>query len=148
MTITPFTSDDIFSMVSFNAALESPHWNNQKLQDCLDHPDYCGWKVEVRHQIVAYILMNIAGHEAHIMHLAVHSAERHKGYGAYLLKETLGNLAKLNKQLIILEVHENNQAAIALYEKCGFEKIGERQNYYPFHGKKEAAWVYQLEIRK
>ena len=45
---------------------------------------------------------------------------------------------------IFLEVRKSNAPAIGLYEKCGFEKIGERKNFYDTP--KEDAVLYKFEI--
>ena len=55
---------------------------------------------------------------------------RRKGIGNKLLIELI-NLAKnRNKNEIILEVNDKNEAAIKLYEKNGFKNIGIRKKYY------------------
>jgi ribosomal-protein-alanine N-acetyltransferase len=144
VNITFFTSDDLPSVARFNTPTEVSDWTSQKLQSCLEHADYLAWKLSIFDQMVAYILINIAGDEAHIMHLAVDPEHRRKGYGAYLLKNTLQEMAKLYKQAVILEVNENNRAAIALYEKIGFQQIGQRKNYYvTADNKSETALVYE-----
>jgi ribosomal-protein-alanine N-acetyltransferase len=47
---------------------------------------------------------------------------------------------------IFLEVRESNSAAIALYEKFGFEKLSIRKNFYSFPD--ENAVVMQLLMNK
>jgi ribosomal-protein-alanine N-acetyltransferase len=142
MQIIPFIADDISQIAVFNTALETPHWTDEKLQACLSHADYLAWQLTLNEQLVAYVLLNVAGDEAHVMHLAVHPAERQQGYGAILLKYTLKQLMQLKKGSVILEVNENNQAAIALYKKCGFQQVGIRKNYYQIAGRGADALVY------
>ncbi len=54
---------------------------------------------------------------------------RQKGYAFQLLDYFINNYTK-NKDTIILEVKENNESAISLYEKFGFSIVGKRKKYY------------------
>jgi ribosomal-protein-alanine N-acetyltransferase len=42
----------------------------------------------------------------------------------------LGHLAGAGVSSVFLEVERGNAAALALYERLGFETVGERKNYY------------------
>ena len=42
----------------------------------------------------------------------------------------ISELKKSEPYRIDLEVRESNASAIALYEKCGFEQVGMRKNFY------------------
>ena len=46
---------------------------------------------------------------------------------------------------VTLEVRKSNENAIALYEKCGFKKIGERKNFYS--KPTEDALIYTLYLK-
>ena len=57
-------------------------------------------------------------------------AFRQKGHGK-LLVQHLENILKTNDvKSLFIEVAVSNQAALALYASCGFEKAGARKNYY------------------
>jgi ribosomal-protein-alanine acetyltransferase len=144
--VTPLNLADISHLSPFFSSLEKSLWTLEKIRSCLEHKDYRAWKLEIQNQIIAYILFNIAGDEVHIMWIAVHPEQRQKGYGQYLLENTLHEITKFKKKAVILEVNENNQAAIQLYEKCGFEQIGLRKDYYLVGTKREAALVYTKKM--
>jgi ribosomal-protein-alanine N-acetyltransferase len=51
---------------------------------------------------------------------------------------------------MILEVRPSNAAAVALYQKLGYEQIGTRKNYYPADpqlGTREDALVMAKSIK-
>lgn len=72
-----------------------------------------------------------AADEAEITSVAVSPEQRRKGIAGELMTAYLQVLPKIT-QSIFLEVRESNSAAIGLYEKFGFEKIGIRKNFYIF----------------
>lgn len=76
----------------------------------------------------AGILLNFE--EAEIMNIVTKISKRGQGIGNLLLRKII-EIAKTNHiDKIFLEVNENNQIALQLYEKAGFEKISVRKKYY------------------
>jgi ribosomal-protein-alanine N-acetyltransferase len=73
------------------------------------------------------ILWQFAG-ELHIGNFAIDTDLQNKGFGSFFLEEILNKHKKLHTAF--LEVRISNKAAIALYEKFGFKKLYERENYY------------------
>lgn len=68
--------------------------------------------------------------EAHIVTIAVREGYRRRGIGELLLIAAI-ELALLNKRAAVsLECRLSNDAAIALYEKYGFRRLGIRPRYY------------------
>ena len=47
---------------------------------------------------------------------------------------------------MLLEVRPSNAAALRLYERYGFERIGVRRGYYPAHGGREDAIVMRITL--
>ena len=81
------------------------------------------------------------GAEADVQTLAVAPAAHRRGIGALLLRALLGEAARCGCTSVMLEVRADNAAAIALYERYGFERISVRRDYYP--GGVDA-WVMRL----
>lgn len=65
-----------------------------------------------------------------ITNIAVIKEERRKGYASIILNEIIKKADEKNCYEINLEVNENNEGAILLYQKCGFKKVGIRKRYY------------------
>jgi [ribosomal protein S18]-alanine N-acetyltransferase len=62
--------------------------------------------------------------------IAISDIEREKGYGKILLQQMEKDSVDLSFAKIRLEVRSDNSAAITLYEKSGYRKIGEKAGYY------------------
>jgi len=77
-----------------------------------------------------FSLARLAADEAEILTIAVESAWRGRGVGRDLLLETLRRAANAGARAMFLEVDEGNAAALALYRRLGFVKVGERPGYY------------------
>ena len=81
---------------------------------------------------------NIVGHtitmttcgDTDILSIAVLPSFRRMGLGKMLMENIVKSAEKHGVSDIFLEVRKSNTSAISLYEKFGFEKIGERKNFY------------------
>ncbi|PSO50278.1 MAG: ribosomal-protein-alanine N-acetyltransferase [Cyanobacteria bacterium SW_9_44_58] len=69
--------------------------------------------------------------EAHITLLGIHPDYRGQGLGELLLCCLLEGARTWPLERATLEVRVSNTAAIALYQKLGFEIAGRRKDYYP-----------------
>ena len=67
---------------------------------------------------------------AELFKIAVLPDERGRGTGAALLDAAADWCRRQNAQSLLLEVREDNAAALALYGKKGFRVTGKRKNYY------------------
>ncbi len=77
-----------------------------------------------------FVLSRLAADEAEILTIAVDPALRKGGVGRDLLRAHLAEVAAAGAARMFLEVDENNAAALALYARFGFAKVGERRGYY------------------
>jgi len=68
--------------------------------------------------------------EIHIMNIAVKPEHRGKGYSTILMNEPDRFAKEGNFYSISLEVREGNEKARSLYNKCGYEVVGTRRDYY------------------
>lgn len=65
-----------------------------------------------------------------ITNVAVDPDYRRKHIGSRLIEEMIKKAKAMNLELLTLEVRRSNAAAQGLYEKYGFEVLGERKAYY------------------
>jgi len=82
--------------------------------------------------VVAYasLIHNSLAHYVRIYSIAVHPESRGKNIARILIQKTIEFAQKNMLSAIRLEVKTNNEQAIRLYEKCGFEKTGTISAYY------------------
>ncbi len=80
--------------------------------------------------VVGYFGMWVVLDEAHITTLAVHPSYRRRGLGAHLLRHLMELARRRGASRVTLEVREQNHAAIAMYQKFGFEPKGVLPGYY------------------
>lgn len=125
----------------------------QHIQEIIDHPINCEWKVVMKDEIVglasisAYPKKRMA-HRAEIS-LSVRKSHWHMGIGRALL-ETIINYAKTKDELNLLwlEVIEDNTRAISMYEAYGFTKVGYAKRYTRVDGIYYGAYLMDLDIER
>lgn len=106
----------------------STPWSEKSIEDsfCLDCNLFFVCESEGR--IAGYIGLSIAADEGYILNVAVLPEYRRKGIGEALVRYVITGFGDL--AFVTLEVRPSNTAAVALYQKLGFERVGERKNYY------------------
>ena len=85
---------------------------------------------EYEGNVIGYAGAWIIIDESHITNIAIDARYRGRGYGFQLVHALLQYLSNLGANYTTLEVRESNQAAIRLYTKLGFIKVGRRKKYY------------------
>lgn len=78
----------------------------------------------------AFVMVRTAADEAEIITVATKKSARRKGVAGQLLQAAIRKLQADRLRALFLEVDERNEAAIKLYHKLGFKKVGERKGYY------------------
>ena len=83
--------------------------------------------------------------EGYIDNIAVHPDARRHGVASALL-DVFCRFGEINLAFLTLEVRKSNTAAIALYEKNGFQWAGLRPGYYQ-HPREDAV-IMTREFKK
>ena len=98
----------------------------------------------------AYCILFPAVDELHLLNITVSPHLRKLGLGQRMMAAIEGVAVQQKMPRIILEVRPTNTAALALYQKLGYEQIGVRKNYYPASpetGSREDALVMAKSIK-
>lgn len=81
--------------------------------------------------VIGYGVAMVFDSYLHIANLAVKDNYRRRGIGSTIVSYMLDYARMENKKVAILEVREQNWAAINLYKKIGFKESGNKKLYYP-----------------
>ncbi|MDO8899730.1 MAG: ribosomal protein S18-alanine N-acetyltransferase [Phenylobacterium sp.] len=92
------------------------------------------------------VMSRILFEEAEILTLAVAPEARRRGVGAALVNAAAGLARQGGALSLVLEVGEDNPAAIALYGAAGFAQVGRRRNYYDRGGRQIDALLMRLDL--
>ena len=81
-------------------------------------------------RVLGYYVLHQAGDEGELYKIAVAGSARRRGIGDALLSRAEERARARGLARIFLEVRAGNGAAVALYEKHGFRRLGVRRRYY------------------
>jgi len=101
--------------------------------------------LRIKDKIIGFVLVRTVLDEAEILTIAVDPVQRKTGAGELLMREVMRKLYADRMAKLFLEVDEGNQPALLLYQKLGFEKVGERKGYYT-SGKDSAATALIMQV--
>lgn len=128
--ICEMIAEDIPKVADIEKECFSMPWSKEALLESFKQ-DYSYFVVaKVDDNVAGYGGIYIVGDEAEIINIAVSGKYRGAGIGKKIVMSLLDKSNEKNAASTILEVRSSNATAIALYEKCGFEKIGIRKNFY------------------
>ncbi|MBR2068118.1 MAG: ribosomal protein S18-alanine N-acetyltransferase, partial [Solobacterium sp.] len=109
---------------------ESP-WSVEEFLKEKNLNPFCELYVEEEEgMILGYLDFWILYEQAQIANIAVAKKAQRKGIGAKFIDFAINKAIQKKCETISLEVRTTNIAAIALYEKFGFENVAIRKQYY------------------
>ncbi len=118
-----------------NICFSTP-WSENALKEEMENPNAMLFVAVESGKVLGYGGMQIVLGEGFVTNIAVFKEQRGKGVGKAICEKLIENC----KYSISLEVRESNLAAINLYENLGFEKVGNRKNFY--QNPQENALIY------
>jgi [ribosomal protein S18]-alanine N-acetyltransferase len=95
--------------------------------------------------LAGYIVARMGAEELHINNVAVRELYRRQGIAQTLLELILAEGIRAGAGRAFLELRAGNDAALALYEKCGFQVIARRQKYYSEPVEDALVMIIQLQ---
>lgn len=94
--------------------------------------------------LVGYAGLWFDGEITQVMTLGVATRAQHCGIGSQLLTALVERSRQIGATGVLLEVAVNNAAAITMYEKFGFVRLGLRKRYY--QPEDVDAWTMRLDL--
>jgi ribosomal-protein-alanine N-acetyltransferase len=128
--IREMSLDDLDDVMEIEKKSFVSPWTKRFFEEALISPISVNLVMKKDSETLGYIILYSVADEAHILNIAVHPSHRGKGCASSLIQYVLGYFERKGVHEFFLEVREGNMAAIRLYKRFGFEKIGKRKKYY------------------
>ena len=121
---------DIKKIADIEAECFTTPESESSVKDVIENPVYEAFVAESDGEVVGYTITMTSCGDTDILSVAVRPSFRRFGIGKMLMDNIIVTADKKGVTDVFLEVRKSNIPAISLYEKTGFEKIGERKNFY------------------
>lgn len=144
LRIRPATRDDVATLAELERRSFADPWDEHALAAEIDLPSA---RVDVVldgvDALAGYAAWRLLPGECELLKVAVRPDLRRHGIARRLIEHGLLALGAAGAAAAYLEVRASNPAAIALYEKLGFERAGLRPRYYRDG---TSAWVFRRTL--
>lgn len=134
MIIRPADADEAGALTRLHAAAFPRPWTLESFADSIAAPGTSVVVAEMDGAPVGVLVWRDLRGEAEILTVAIASRFRRRGIATRLVHHALSEARNADAVVTHLEVAGSNQAAILLYERCGFRVRGRRKHYYPADG--------------
>ncbi len=113
---------------------ESEAFTKHQIATLIAHPNSISLIAKDDHNIIGFIIgaifiesEKLAGH---ILTIDVYPSHQRMGIGSMLLQQIEKIFISKGVEMCYLEAREDNVAALNLYRKLGYKKVGSLKNYY------------------
>lgn len=138
--IRDMRQSDLITVATIEQSAYAFPWSPGIFRDCL-LAGYSSVVLEHGGKVIGYGIVSVAAGEAHLLNLALSESARGMGNGRRLLEHLMEVARRAGAEGMYLEVRPSNLRALALYERNGFEVVGQRRGYYRARGGTEDAVV-------
>ena len=132
--LRPMRSNDVDALVVLAQVLFAgdPPWSAEHFETELAGVPETRWYViaEVDGDVAGYAGLMAAADTADVQALAVAPAYQRRGIGTTLLTAVIDEATRRRVGALLLEVRADNDPALAIYRRHGFEQISRRRGYY------------------
>ena len=128
--VEPATLRDAPRLAQLHGASFHRGWGEGEFESMLTERNTLVQRLRLGRRTIGFAVSRMAADEAEILSIAIDDGYRGRGLSRDFLLTHLGHLAGRGVRTIFLEVEENNQPAIKLYERSGFIVVGRRERYY------------------
>ncbi|MBV7481902.1 tRNA (adenosine(37)-N6)-threonylcarbamoyltransferase complex dimerization subunit type 1 TsaB [Bordetella sp. BOR01] len=146
--LVPMAESDLDEVAALEGAVQAFPWTRGNFADALAS----GYEARVMRQdgqLMGFCVAMLAPDVAHLLVIAVARLRQRQGLGGLLIDWCEQCARQRGLPAILLEVRPSNHAALAFYERQGFQRIGMRRGYYPAgKGQREDALVMQKTLAR
>lgn len=131
LTLRPLLPDDLAWLLPIERAVHPMPWVADHFAPCWTPGNlqrgFGGW---LGARAIGYWVGLFVADEAHLLNLAVAPTHQRQGWGSALLAHFLTESRVTGVTTAWLEVRSDNAAALALYQRAGFQQVAARPRYY------------------
>lgn len=124
------TYDDIAKISQMEKAYFGQPWSEASIAHYAEEGNTVFVVAKAAGEVVGYAAVMCILDEGNLVSIAVEEDYREMGIASELLDIAYDLSHEKGVSSINLEVRQSNEAAISLYEKEGFERVGLRKNFY------------------
>ncbi len=128
--LRPMTADDLDAVLLIEQASFPAPWNRDHFLHEIAALHSYPHVAQLDDRLAGYVCLMSLFEEAQILDIAVAPDQRGRGIALALMECAIGLAVEKGAELLALEVRSTNIAAIKLYERLGFERVGIRSRYY------------------
>ena len=123
--------EDLDQVLEIENSSFSDPWPRKYFEDELNNNELCRLYVEkVNGQVISFGSIWLMFENCDIVNIAVKQNYRKQGHGQAMLDHLIGEAKNNGCEFVHLEVRYNNEPALNLYRKNGFETVRTRTAYY------------------
>ncbi|HEY0076893.1 MAG TPA: ribosomal protein S18-alanine N-acetyltransferase [Abditibacteriaceae bacterium] len=125
--------EDTDEIVRIDQTSFTKPWSEQTMRTAIEKAqcgEYIALVAETNTTVCGFVIAWNVREEGEIATIAIDEPFRDQGIAQRLLEAALHEAARRGAEWMFLEVRPGNRTALHLYEKCGFQKVGLRKNYY------------------
>ncbi len=119
--------DDIFAIESKEIIVP---WSKDALLSLIRQQNIIFRVMLLDDEVIGYYSFQKVFDEGYINNIAIKREYQSKGYGTKLFEDLIERAKKFEVNALTLEVEVDNDRAIKLYKKFGFQEEGRRKNFY------------------
>ena len=119
--------DDIFAIESKEIIVP---WSKEALSSLIRQQNIIFRVMLLDDEVIGYYSFQKVFDEGYINNIAIKREYQSKGYGTKLFEDLIERAHKFEVNALTLEVEVDNDRAIKLYKKFGFQEEGRRKNFY------------------
>lgn len=125
-------AENAADIATAHAELFPDAWDAASVVTMLEHPGATALiaRASGKAPIAGFVLGRIAGDEAEILSIGVRVPYQRLGVAKQLLAGLVRAVKRAEVRRLLLEVADDNAAALALYQGAGFREAGRRNAYY------------------
>lgn len=149
VSVEPLSAKDSAEIQRVHALAFHHSWSSDDFRSLIAQDNVFGFVARPEGKpgkACGFVLARLVAGEAEILTIAVSDEVRKQGVGRALMDAVLRYLYQERAETLFLEVDENNVAALALYRRIGFNKVGDRPAYYETANGRSSAFILRRDL--